>query len=85
MYNYDAESQQMREKRLRQQEQAANDDDFSMMGSVLGALVCILLFFLILFSLSYPYTMKGGERPVQFTEDKWWCYHCGDNCGSRCW
>ena len=68
-----------------------NDDnnDESTLGVILGAIMCFVLFCIIVFSISYPLTMykESPSTPMQFSEDKWWCYHCTNPslCGAKCW
>jgi hypothetical protein len=66
-----------------------NGDDLSTIGSILGAVVCFLLFCLIIFSLAYPFTMYRSSPPdgYVYSDGMWWCYHCvnAPNCASRCW
>lgn len=65
------------------------NDDLSTIGSILGAVVCFLLFFLIIFSIAYPFTMYRTPRPHShiYSDDLWWCYHCHGmtGCASHCW
>lgn len=59
----------------------------SMIGSVLGAIFCFLLFLLIIFALSYPFTMyRTNPYYSVYSNDRWWCYHCFETrCANRCW
>jgi len=62
------------------------NDDVSLLGTMLGALFCLLLFCVIIASVAYPMTMYK-ESPGAFSDEKWWCYHCMDPsfCGAKCW
>lgn len=67
-----------------------NTDDLSAVGSILGAVVCFLLFCLIIASIAYPFTMyrTAPSRDHVYSDGMWWCYHCtagGSSCASRCW
>jgi len=66
-----------------------NADDLSTMGNILGAIVCFLLFCLIIFSIAYPFTMYRTTPPHDhvYSDDMWWCYHCNgmNGCASHCW
>lgn len=67
---------------------ATSADDLSTMGSILGAVVCFLLFCLIILSIAYPFTMYRTSPPPDhiYDDGMWWCYHCsGSSCASRCW
>ncbi len=67
--------------------QSTEEDSASMIGSVLGAIFCFLLFLLIVFSLCYPFTMyRTNPNYSVYSDDRWWCYHCFESyCASRCW
>lgn len=62
-------------------------DDGSMIGSILGAIFCFLLFLLIVFSVCYPFTMyKTNPNYTTYSDEKWWCYHCTESwCANKCW
>jgi hypothetical protein len=59
------------------------------LGAVLAGMLCLVLLFVILGCVAYPFTMckEMPRSPRHYSEDKWWCYHCTDAalCGSRCW
>jgi hypothetical protein len=76
-------SRQMEEGALRD----PAPDDGSMIGSILGAIFCFLLFLLIVFSVCYPFTMyKTNPYYASYSNEKWWCYHCAETwCANKCW
>jgi len=69
-----------------------DEEDVSLVSTMLGALFCFLLFCIIVASIAYPLTMykeNPGNR-FAFSDEKWWCYHCLDSssssfCGAKCW
>jgi hypothetical protein len=90
------ENYQRNERRAasRQMEEGARDsgssmatDDGSMIGSILGAIFCFLLFLLIVFAVCYPFTMyRTNPYYTTYSNDKWWCYHCMETwCANKCW
>ena len=67
----------------------AQDDDISTVGSFLAAVLCFVLFCIVIMCIAYPFTMYR-DRPAytqRYADDKWWCYHCTDAsfCGAKCW
>ena len=67
----------------------SNSDDLSSIGSILGAVLCFLLFCVIIFSIAYPFTMSRPSPPdgYMYSDNMWWCYHCTtpSTCAGRCW